>query len=552
MFSAVLGRELTTMFRAKRMLFFQLGLIAVYVLLVMLRWPSDNLVDLAGIRSQQVFRLFAYGLLATLMLLLPVFPATSLVREKQQGTLALLLNTPLGAARIYFGKLLGTLSLAGVLIGLSLPSAAACYALGGLSLTNELPRVYAILVLVALQYSAIGLFVSARSFSIDGAIRMTYGAVLALGVIAIIPNMLLQGTESSLADAADWLRCVSPVAALMSLLGAGDVGSQGLLTTSGVPIRFTFLSILITIMASGATLARLNHRIFDYSRAQGRISNDRHWMIQVVRRVMFLVDPQRRSGGIPLWVNPVMVKEFRCRRFGRLHWLLRLTAVCAMLSLGLAYSSANLSEEWGVARIGSIMVYLQTALVVLITPSLAAGLIVGEREGGGWALLQATPLSVFRIVSGKLLSVVLTLVLLLCATLPGYWVMVHIDDGIRSQVERVVVCLAATAAFAMMLSAGVGSLFRRTAAATIAAYIVLIAICTIPLLVWAGRNAPFGHSTVEAVLMINPIAAPLSVIRDEGFADYQLIPGNWWFMGVVSAASLGVLIYRTGRIWRPQ
>jgi hypothetical protein len=130
--------------------------------------------------------------------------------------------------------------------------------------------------------------------------------------------------------------------------------------------------------------------------------------------------------------------------------------------------------------------------------------------------------------------------------------MVFIDPGMRPQVERVVVCLAATAGFAMLLSAGVGSLFARTAPATAAAYTALVAICAGPLLVWMGRDAPFGHDTVQAALTINPVAAPLSVIRAVGFENYNLIPANWWFLGVASAVSLAMLIFQTGRIWRPR
>jgi hypothetical protein len=144
------------------------------------------------------------------------------------------------------------------------------------------------------------------------------------------------------------------------------------------------------------------------------------------------------------------------------------------------------------------------------------------------------------------------LLLVLCATLPGYLVMVYIEPGLRLEVQRVVTCLAATAVFGMLASAAVGSLFRRTASATAAAYSVLLFVCGAPLLIWLGRDAPFGHDTVEKSLLINPVAAALSVIRLSGFRDYQLIPGNWWFLGIASAVSLLVLLIQTGRISRPQ
>jgi ABC-type transport system involved in multi-copper enzyme maturation permease subunit len=338
----------------------------------------------------------------------------------------------------------------------------------------------------------------------------------------------------------------------MSVFGAGDVGGQGLVSRTDVPARFMQSAVALSALFSIWTITRLNHTLFDRARAAGKISDDRSREMQLFRRVFFIVDPQRRSQGIPPLVNPVMVKEFRCRRFGRLHWLVRLVAVCAMLSLGLTYATTSGTLDWGVETIGGIMVLFQIVLLVLITPAIAAGLISTERESGGWQLLQMTPLSVGRILRGKLLSVLLTLLLVLGATLPGYVVMVYIEPGLRQQVIRVVICLLATAAFTMLASAAVGSLFKRTAAATATAYAVLVAVCAGPLLVWLGRDAPFGRETVERALVFNPVAAAMSVIRTPGFREYNLIPANWWFLAISSAVALVVLVAQTVRVSRPQ
>lgn len=545
-------RELMTTLRQRRLLLLQCSLAVIFSLLVILRWPTEPRMALSGTRSQEIFRLFAYGLLSALLLMLPVFPATSIVRERNSGTLALLLNTPLGAWRIFLGKMWAVLGLAGLMLSLSVPAAAACYSLGGISLTGDLLAVYGLLVLVVFQLAALGLLVSTYATKTDAAARWTYGLVLLLSVLSLGPYQFFQGTESSLADLSDWLRSVSPFAAIMALQGAGDVGAAGLISTANVPARFAVISVLLTSAASLWTVSRLNHTIFDQPREAGRISDDQSVGVRFWRRLAFVVDPQRRSRAIGPFANPVMVKEFRCRRFGRLHWLLRLVAVCAMLSLGLTYATTTGTIDWGVDTIGAIMVLMQVALLVLITPSLAAGLISTERETGGWPLLQMTPMSPLRIVWGKLLSVILTLLLVLCATLPGYVVMVYIEPGLRLEVRRVVICLLATAVFSMLLSAAVGSLFRRTVAATAAAYAALLAVCGAPLLIWLGRDAPFGHVTVERALLINPVAAALSVIRFTGFRDYQLIPGNWWFLGVGAAICLLVLVGQTQRISRPQ
>ena len=551
MLSALVHRELITVLRQRRMLLLQIGLVAFFTLLIAVRWPTDARVALSGVRAQQVFRLFSFGLLGIMLLLLPVFPATNIVREKQQGTLALLLNTPLGPWRLLFGKLLAIMALAGIILALSLPAASACYAMGGLS-AKLLCAVYWLLTLVAIQYLTLGLLISSHANSTDAAVRWTYGAVLGLSVLSLGPHYFFQGTQGYLADASEHLRTLSPFAALLSLLSAGDLGGSGLISTTDVPGRFTIASLVIATVAALLTVMRLNHTIFDQARPAGKISNDQSWQVQTFRRILFLVDPQRRSQGIGNLTNPVMVKEFRCRRFGRLHWLLRLVAVCAVLSLGLTYATTVGTLDWGVETIGSILVVMQVALIVLITPALSSGLISQEVESRGWQLLQMTPLSTMQIVWGKLLSVMLPLALILCATLPGYVVMVYIEPGLELQVQRVVVCLVATAVFAMLLSAAVGSLFSRTATATAAAYFVLLGICVVPMLIWLGRDAPFGHDVVERALQLNPIAAALSVIRLPGFQDYTLIPANWWFLGIASVVSLIVLIIQTHRISRPR
>ena len=435
---------------------------------------------------------------------------------------------------------------------MSLPAAAACYCMGGLSLFGDIGKVYQLLVLVALQYAALGLLVSSYAQSVDSAVRITYGIVLGVSVLTLIPQYFFQGTQGHLAVLSETLQCVSPLAALAAVTGTTNLGGQGLMAKMDVLGRFTIAAIFSTAVASIWTISRLNHKIFDQSRDAGTMSDDLSTRSKMLRRLFFLVDPQKRSAGIPSFLNPVMVKEFRCRRFGRLHWLLRLVAVCMVLSLGLTYATTAGTFDWGVETIGAIMVVLQVALIILIAPSLSAGLISVERESGGWLLLQTTPLGFRRIVWGKLLSALIPLILLLGATMPGYLVMAYIQPGMALQVQRVLICLLLTSVFAMMISAAVGSCFVRTAAATAGAYSALLVLSAAPMMVWMGRNAPFGHDTVEAALSTSSIGAALSVIQFPGFENYDLIPVNWWFLGTASAAALLLLLAQAYRISKPQ
>ena len=201
-----------------------------------------------------------------------------------------------------------------------------------------------------------------------------------------------------------------------------------------------------------------------------------------------------------------MVKEFRTRRFGRSHWTLRLIALTAVLSLALSYLAAGGALGWGIEETGGARAPSNRA-TRFFAPSLAAGLISSEREGRTWTLLRTTPLSSGRILRGKLSSAAWPLLLLLCGTLPGYIVLMTIRPELRSQMDQVIGCLAATALFCVLASAAASSFFRSTASATAASYLIIIAVCLFPLLIWLGQGTPFGHSTVEAALTISPLAA---------------------------------------------
>jgi ABC-type transport system involved in multi-copper enzyme maturation permease subunit len=549
---AILRRELITLLRTRRAAAVQLGLALTFALLIGLRWPTEARVGLSGVAARQVLDIFGYSLLTALILLVPAFPATTLVRERVQGTLVLLLNTPLRPWSIYLGKLLGVLGLVAILLTMTAPAAAACYALGGTSLTREIVPLYLVLFLTAVQLTALALLVSSFASSSDMALRLTYGLVMVLTVAVLGPYAILQGREGGMTGLASWVRCLSPVPAVMEILGHGDVGLQGLTPGFNATLRYIVLTSLTSLGLAVITIHRLGQRLLDRSRAGGVMTEDRSARERARRRLLFLVDPQRRSGSIGRWINPVMVKEFRCRRFGRSHWMLRLVALCAIFSLGLSCVAVLGVQDWGVETISSIMVFLQMALLILLTPSLSSGLISSERESGGWQLLQLTPLSVGTILRGKLLSVAWPLFLVLCATLPGYAVLIVLQPALAGQVLRVLGCLGLSAVFAVLLGAAVSSLFRHTATATTVAYLGLLVVCVGPLLIWLGRDAPFGHRTVETVLMINPLAAALQASNNPGFAQYHLLPANWWLLAGACLVLLSFLFFRTWQLTQPR
>lgn len=548
----ILQRELIAILRTRKAFALQLGVAVCFVTLIALRWPTDGTVDLSGVQAGGVFRLFAYGLLAAVTLLAPIFPATSIVSERRSGTLALLLNSPLRPLSIYAGKLLGVLGFVLLLLLLTLPAAAACYAMGGISLTGQLVAVYGLLVVVAIQYATLGLLVSSLANTADGAVRVTYGCVLMLAVVTLAPYFFFQESSSRIAEASAWIRCLSPIPAMMEIVGHGDIGSDAPWTGVTALARFLVLAALSGVAFAAITISRMQYHLLDRARSQGMITDDSRLAVRTARRALFIVDPHRRSRNIGNWVNPVMAKEFRSRRFGRSHWTLRLIGGCAILSLFLAFTVTTGTVQWELETVGGPLVMLQVGLLVVFVPSLAAGLISSERENGAWPLLRTTPLSGGRIVRGKLLSAVWTMALMLAATLPGYLVMIYIQPTLWLQVVHAFVCLVLAGLLALMISATVGSWFRRTAAATTAAYVAVLSLFGGTLLVWLARDAPFGFRTVESVLKLNPMAAALAVFNLPGFQEYNLIPISWWISALIVVACFVVMRFRVQHLTRPE
>ncbi len=547
----IIERELLALLRSSKTLAIFLTVSVAFSGIVLLKWPSSAIVDLNGAKGREVFQWLTYAMLAAAILIVPVFPSTALVTEVRRHTLELLLNSPLSRTSIYLGKALAMLGFVVLLLFATLPALASCFLMGGLSFTDDILKLYMFLLLVSAQLVVVGLLVGTYCRSTESALRWSYGVTFAMTIVPFFPDALFPGGTSPIAKAFQWLKLISPIPSLMQMLNKGSVGGSGLMETRDVVSWYIGFAVCFILIGSVVCILRLSHSLLDRSRSQGFITDDQSQWVQASRRVLYLVDPQRRSAGIPTLVNPLMVKEFQCRQFGRMHWLLRLVAGCAVLSLVLTLASAQGTEARGVEYTGALIIVLQVALIVLLTPGLASGMIAGEREGGSWDLLRVTPLTTGQILRGKLISVLLTLALLLCATLPGYAVIMLIKPTLQQQVVQVLVCLVLAALLSMLVSATVSSFFRSTAVATAVSYAVLVAIFGGTMLIWMNRESPFGFDFVQNALRLNPMAAALNAMQADGFQSYDLIPSGWWITGITCTVLLAVLYAQVLRLTRP-
>merc|ERR1711879_338032 len=108
-----------------------------------------------------------------------------------------------------------------------------------------------ILLLLALEYAALGLLVSSYAATPDSALRLTYSVVLFLVVITLGPYQFFQGNVQGPAlEVMIWVRCLSPLPAVMQLMGHGAVGAQGITSDVNWVMQFAILSGLITVASA--------------------------------------------------------------------------------------------------------------------------------------------------------------------------------------------------------------------------------------------------------------------------------------------------------------
>lgn len=182
----------------------------------------------------------------------------------------------------------------------------------------------------------------------------------------------------------------------------------------------------------------------------------------------------------PLW-NPIVAKEYRSRMRT---WRSSLAITIYIVLLGglgwavfaaMAGSSSNPGFNPGALpnygqQLFTFLIIFQVALLAFITPALTSGAISGERERQTIDLLFVTPIPPFSIIWGKLLASMSFVLLLLGISVPIFS-LVFLFGGI--ELDQMLEAFAVSLATALMLGVvgiAFSCLFRRTLAATVAAY----------------------------------------------------------------------------------
>lgn len=212
--------------------------------------------------------------------------------------------------------------------------------------------------------------------------------------------------------------------------------------------------------------------------------------------------------------------------------LVLLLAALAVMSPFVGNQALSLSNmEQGVVAYVVLML-LQFALIVLVSPAMTAGAIAGERERQTLELLLVTGVGSFRLVMGKLLEsfalmalmIVCSLPILCLTMLPGGIGLAQILLGIGF----LLVCAFAAASVGVLTS----SFMKNTVGATIVSYILLLMIGAGTLIPVAFISNEMTYHLYDSALYaaMTPLEAlhllPKALLVNPGIGLFTLLEGQ--------------------------
>jgi ABC-type transport system involved in multi-copper enzyme maturation permease subunit len=187
---------------------------------------------------------------------------------------------------------------------------------------------------------------------------------------------------------------------------------------------------------------------------------------------------------LPIWKNPIIVKEVRTRMRGYRSVLL-LTAHLVVLALvvGLVYlfirssltTIGNLEERRSFGKVAfGLIVLMELVMISFVAPALSSGAISVEREHQTFDLLRVTLLPARSLVWGKYISGLIFIFLLLFTSLPLQGPAFLIGGVQVQEILLATLMLAVTAAGFCALGMLLSSLIPRTLVSATLAYAVTI------------------------------------------------------------------------------
>lgn len=226
-----------------------------------------------------------------------------------------------------------------------------------------------------------------------------------------------------------------------------------------------------------------------------------------------------------------------------------LLAVCANALLTLRQPTLTIANLRVGIETHIYLALMQFLLIILVAPSLTAGLIAGERERQTLDLLLCSYVGPFRIVLGKMLNSLCFIVLLIVTSLPMMAVMLFFGGIGIGDMAMMLFFLTLTALACCSIGIFCSALFKRTVTATVFSYLIIFAIgigtVVLPFLWDRASVTKLAYAGAEAIDSAS-VSIPLPFYLNPGIGLASMIVRQTGMLRDTLQQFLG---YRGGRIF---
>ncbi len=543
-------KELLGLFRLKRVAAIQVVFVAILGAIVMATWPQQGMLSLSAQGQDSLLLALIFGQLVMLVLLVPGIAAVSITGEKEQNTMEMLYASRLTPVQIVIGKIVAAVSYPVMLLLSGLPFVALLGWRGEVA-TGLLIRAYAVLVVAAVFMAVVSLAISSLFKLSSTALVVAYVVMLAAVGATLVPAaIMIEGQSGLVAAALHYVRAVSPVAAVLSLLRPelsdlnGDMHHNLSIWIVFLPVACGIIVACVLILIAKLSRSPVSSDGFDATAG----ADVRRTM---GRRVMFLIDDKKKRKPFGRF-NPLMSKEKRTNNLRSGKVMVRIFYAALLLSLGLAVMSlyGNAEHPDLLKYVASVLVAFQIGIIALIAPSLTSSTISGEIENGTFETLRLSRLTGGQIFWGKFLPAFQPAVLPILALMPGYMAIVYINPGYERPLEILMLVVVGAVALCCAIGIVCSAFVANTARATVAAYLIVATLFVVPAAGWWALQAgvlPGGYK----LAFISPLVMGLNLLPDSSSQILNLWPEHLMVIGglfvaalVIARLRLAVLLHR--------
>ncbi len=333
-----------------------------------------NLADIARF-GELVFQIFAVVQITLVMFFSVLFSAGNVAQEKDRRTLLLLLMTDLRDAELVLGKLLASLMLPLLLVGISYPAFVLISWLGGVSQT-QIGCILAISCIVGVTCAAWGSLVAFW--------REQTFQTLAISLIGVVLWLALIETVLWFTGAA-WVAGLNPFRAVLTVLDPFNVPHFATATLWSV--------LELGLLAAGLVTATV---------VQLRIWNPSRTLTEA--RTEAEGETERTRHARTVWENPVIWREMMTRAYGRKTVFIKLAylVVAAAAAYVVSGIPANAPLVMGMVTPAGFAFIGIGLLALLLVNTQAVTALTSERDASTLELLLVTELTAAEFVYGKL------------------------------------------------------------------------------------------------------------------------------------------------------